>query len=480
MDDKLIVQFSSNALDDISNKFMHQIYNFYYEKGLKVKVIKEIVEILSLIFGIVFSVYFFILIDWSKILTCQDEKSCERIGTYITFNGINIYQFGLIFLSFLFLLYKIINLYSIMKDFLKVKDFYEYELDIRTDNIYNMNWNKILNKLSIKYKRLDKYEIIAKIMNDENYLISMIDNKVIKVPSYIITKQFILNLKLIFYNEFEKITLKNLKRKLLLQGIINLLFLPFIITFHIIYFILVNIEDFYSNKSVLGPRRYTELAKWKFRTYNELPHYFEERINMSVRYANEYVRHFETPILETICKFIILISGSLFSLFLFMSILDENILLYVKFLDRSLIFYTGIVSAISSFARTYIREPEDSIYKAEEMMENIVEYTYYFPNRWKGKCNKREIRDEFLKFYQYKICIFMNDIISSILIPYYLIVKLPRESQEILNYIRLKTVDDDNLGKICVYSRKYEDFEDNKLKNSLIRFRERHLEEIKV
>ena len=36
-------------------------------------------------------------------------------------------------------------------------------------------------------------------------------------------------------------------------------------------------DEFYSNKDILGSRRYSELAKWKFRDYNELSHFFEKR-----------------------------------------------------------------------------------------------------------------------------------------------------------------------------------------------------------
>ena len=54
-----------------------------------------------------------------------------------------------------------------------------------------------------------------------------------------------------------------------------------------------------------------------------------------------------------------------------LSIIDENILLYIKIFDRSLLFYTGMIGAISSFSRSLIKNPEDTIYKPTKYMKKI-------------------------------------------------------------------------------------------------------------
>ena len=57
-----------------------------------------------------------------------------------------------------------------------------------------------------------------------------------------------------------------------------------------------------------------------------------------MKYANEYTKQFPSIMIENIAKFIAFISGAFIFLFILFSIFDENILIYVTFLNRSLIF----------------------------------------------------------------------------------------------------------------------------------------------
>jgi autophagy-related protein 9 len=63
-------------------------------------------------------------------------------------------------------------------------------------------------------------------------------------------------------------------------------------------------------------------------------------------------------------------------------LLDENILLFVTLGNRSLIFYVGLCATISAISRSFIPEPENSVYNPEAVMEKIVKYTHYMPDYW--------------------------------------------------------------------------------------------------
>jgi autophagy-related protein 9 len=59
--------------------------------------------------------------------------------------------------------------------------------------------------------------------------------------------------------------------------VVNLLLAPFLLVFLLIYFFLRHAEKFYHSPSSLGARRWSPLASWKLREFNELPYYVRHR-----------------------------------------------------------------------------------------------------------------------------------------------------------------------------------------------------------
>ena len=63
--------------------FFASMYNYYHYKGLFPIVGRGLVELISLFFTLGLSVFLFVFLDWKKLYTCTDEKSCEDIREYI-------------------------------------------------------------------------------------------------------------------------------------------------------------------------------------------------------------------------------------------------------------------------------------------------------------------------------------------------------------------------------------------------------------
>ncbi len=61
------------------------------------------------------------------------------------------------------------------------------------------------------------------------------------------------------------------------MALCNLLVSPFLMVFLLIYFFLRNAEKFYHHPSSIGARRWSGLAFWRMREFNELPHYIRHR-----------------------------------------------------------------------------------------------------------------------------------------------------------------------------------------------------------
>jgi autophagy-related protein 9 len=456
--------------DVVKDEFYIQLYEYYYNRGFTPILLTYICEIFSMIFGIMFF-YFFISIDWENILKCVDNN-CGDISQYIISKPINFLNICILLLSVTIFTYKIITFIPKIYKLNKIKNFYQSKLKIKHSNeLCSLSWSTILRRITKIYNFYDMHDITNKIMKKENFIIALIDKKIIdfQYPLFY-TKQLEINLKYIIFSS--NLKSRALKFKFIAMGFLNLFFGFFIFLFQIIYFIIDNIDDFYSNKYVLGPRRYTILTRHKFRNYNELPHYFENRLNKSMKHSIEYIKQFESPVLTVIGKFLSILTGTFICFFVILSVLDESILLYVRFLDRTLLFYMGIVTAISSLSRSFVRSPEESIYDPNGVMKKVVEFTHYMPQRWEGKCNTYEVRNEFLSMFPYKITIFIYDLISVIHTPF-ILFSLSTNTINIISFFDKYTVDDVS-GKICSFAQKTKDPNDNKMKQSIINFDTNH------
>lgn len=70
--------------------------------------------------------------------------------------------------------------------------------------------------------------------------------------------------------------------------------------------------------------------------------------------------------------------------------LDPDLIVHFEITPhRTVIFYLGIFGSIMATARGMI--PEDNrIYEAEVLMEEVIQYTHYMPENWKGELHSKQ------------------------------------------------------------------------------------------
>lgn len=448
------LNYNTNEKRLLRDNFINNIYYYFLKGGFYSIIISKIIDVCSMIFLSFFALNVFIFLDWDNIMKCNID--CGDISEYLNLNSVyspNFFQIMIfIFVSglLLFSFYKIIKFFSDWRAFYLIDKYYTNTLNIKRKDLHSKTWEDVINAISHTNERIPIDEITSIILKKENYFTALINNDIFKIPERFFTKQMELTL---YYGlnpfKFSNKTKYDIKKRLIILGIINLLLSPFILIYIVASFIFYNIDELYLNKKVLGPRRYTEYFKWEIREYNELQHYFENRINFSMKYAIEYTKQFPSRNIEIISKFIGLISGAFIVLFLILSLLDENILLFVKFLDRSLIFYTGIFASISAITRGYIREPENIVYNPNDIMNKVSKYTHYMPKHWNNKCHTFNTRDEFLNKFKYIMLIFLYEIISVVTTPYLLFFVISEESQNIENFLKHNTSYKKSVGYTC-------------------------------
>jgi len=461
------------------DNFYRDVYEYFYKKGITNMIISNVCEIFLIFSGILFTFFILDCLDWESLLLCSNENHrCGDISLFIKHPFPNFVSFILYFCGFMVALDKIIELYSSLKQMFFIKKYYEDKLKISNKELQTTRWSLVIQKIE-QYSGISAYDLTNKILKNENYYIAMIHNCVLNVSNEYYTKQLEFNIRLTIFNDIDNIDISKMKKKFRLLGILNLLFSPIIFFYLLFYFFISNIQEVYTNSKNVSSRRFRLMTKWKIKQYNELKHFFEKRINTAIPLSNFYLKQFPSPIIEILAKTITILCGICFSFNLLLSIIDENILLYVKIFDRSLLFYTGVIGAISTFSRSLIKNPEDTVYKPTKYMKKIYKCTKYIPAKWKNKFHTYDVRNDFVKIFPYKILLLFYDLISVLTTPFILIFYLPNNSNEIFEFIKINTISVNKVGNVCRFAY-FEDFNknlylDNKIKDgSITLFEENH------
>lgn len=232
---------------------------------------------------------------------------------------------------------------------------------------------------------------------------------------------------------------EGLRWRFITVGVIQFALLPFVLVFMIIHFFLQNAQTFHSSKAYLGPRRWSPLALWTFREFNELPHVFEERVSRSIKPTMEYLALFHNAYLTLLAKCIAYIAGAIVAVLIAVSFLNEDILLHVEALEHNLLWYLGLFTAIYAAASSVIPDEivqQNARVNAEELLNAVGAHTHYFPEEWRGRCHTENVFTEVSDMFPYKLHIFVMELYSVIITPIILCFSLPETVDFVIDFVR--------------------------------------------
>jgi autophagy-related protein 9 len=256
--------------------------------------------------------------------------------------------------------------------------------------------------------------------------------------------------------------------------------MPFVLLFQVVYFFLRYAQEF-SNSSTKGggsggnsgtATKFTPYWTWMFREYNELPHVFERRINLSTKPAKEYLSQFHNPLTTVLARSLYFVTGSFIALLLVMSLLGDNVMLYIKFQDRNLLWYLSFFGAIAAVCRSFI--PAQSAagpaasgagkyvgnFQAATsgLLRQMITYTHYRPQEWSRKEHTLETRDDVARQMKSQLVCTLLELRSTLYLPWLLAFHLPAKSEELITMIEEGTaaaprfssnLRDSSIGDVC-------------------------------
>ncbi|KAH7918533.1 putative transmembrane protein [Leucogyrophana mollusca] len=487
--------------------FLQEVYVYYEGKGIWSIALARGLNLLTVGFVIGFSTFLLGCVDYGRIRPdkitrlsdvvvdrCVSKFSGFTLLFFLLFTTFYVWQI----ISFIFEVTRLVDMYH----------FYTHLLRIPDADIQTISWPEIVRRIgAIREENpitaisstsgtnaatpatatLDAHDVANRIMRQENYLIALFNKDLLdlRVPlppalksllnrggdegkGRTLTRVLEWNLRFCLMEylfdpqgRVRKVFLKNknraaliegLRRRLIFMGILNAIFAPFIFLYMIMYSFFRYFEEYHKNPSSIGGRRYTPFAQWKFREFNELPHLFTRRLDESYPTASMYIGQFPNEKMTIIMRFVAFIAGSFAAVLLLASVIDPDLFLHFEITPhRTVFFYLGVFGSVLAVARGMIPE-ENRVFDPEMLMTEVIIYTHYMPDEWKGELHSKVVHQEFGELFAMKILVFVQEIVSVLTTPFVLWFSLPLCAPAIVDFFHDFTVWVPGRGYICSFA----------------------------
>lgn len=437
---------------DINSLYLFNLYYYYHNKGYSNLILTELTNLLVLVFTVFLLIFLGQCVDFNGLINYH-TKEMISISHFINFSNFWKLNPFVIMCTILFIGYvciRLISIYASIKKFWKIRTIFKEDLEINSDDLDTITWNEVSNKI-IKYycnPNLNTYTMALKIMTKENLIISIYDHlENLQFNKYPLSKLLEWNFIFCFINPLinenreisDDIKLdinkyhEKVKTQLKRVTIINLIFMPFLLIFIIMYMFLQYGEQFYNNPQLIMNRQWSTKALWKLRYYNELPHLFNARMENAAIATKDYDKQFPSRLYGTIAHFIMFVTGSFFMIMIIITLLNENLLINLTIsFNRPILWYIGIIGGVMAILKSFANIKY--AYNPEKSMKRIMEYIDV-KEEWVKDPRSTNIRNEIMKLFPQRLVLLLEECYCLILTPYILWFVLRKESTTICDYL---------------------------------------------
>lgn len=507
-------------------RFLASFYRYFEVKGYRGVLAVHLSHLVALVFTIAFSFILLFFVNWQALLSCDSEDTCRAVYLCYTkpFHHIGVWR-SMVLMSFcLFSIYWIFNVvvaFQNVRDAGEISTYYKERLGIVSDEILaTMTWSEVIARLMEQQKsspfcivqdELTALEVANIIMREDNFMIAFTNHHTFtsRLPSWIParlvhTRSVHWNLRAAVFNHIfdarSRIRADFLERpaalaqRLRWMGLMNLLLVVPVLIFVMIYIVMRHAEEFRSHRTSPFQRQWTDLARWTFREFNELPHQFKARMAKAQHMAEAYVSATRppSPVREALQRCVKYIAGSFLAVLLLVALWDETPLLFVKIQEKNLLWYLaffgfvfaiadgtedtpvqqgGLLSTGSGSTGRRLHAPSTPLHMHCAIMR-LVKCTHFLPPSWRapvplgamvGSCGGGtqrakllyhfgQIRAELLhNFFVQRIQVLVEELVGVILTPLLLIHYLPQAAPDIVEIVRLTRHSSPNLGDWCSF-----------------------------
>ncbi|KAI9279166.1 autophagy protein Apg9-domain-containing protein [Sporodiniella umbellata] len=482
--------------------FFQRVYEYYQGKGIYCILLARLLNLLTLVFMIVFSTLLIGCVNYSEIPT---HHSLNEVLVPQCLSKLSTTKSFYLTMFVLWWGWQVARFVTDIPALREMHNFYIYLLNIPDEDMQTVSWQTVLERIiEIRENnpntseqssfRLTEYDVANRIMRKENYLIALLNkdklNLMIPLPYLkdrkLFTKDIEWNLSFCLFDfVFDKrgqvrkrflkeknkpILVAGLKRRFVFMGLLNCILAPFIFVYLLLFFffkyfevrheavdksltLLHKHQEYHKDPGQIGSRTYSPIAKWEFREFNELPHLFRTRISQSYEFANRYVNQFPKEKTILMARFVSFVAGSFAGVLALFTLFDSEALVNFEITPNStVLFYLGITGTLFAITRGMIPD-ENQVFEPEALLKQVIEHTHYLPTEWKHKLHTDQVRGEFCLLFDYKVGLFLQELLSVFFAPLVLCFSLPKSADQIVDFIREFTVHENGLGYVCSFAK---------------------------
>uniref|UniRef100_A0A6B2EAH5 Autophagy-related protein 9 n=1 Tax=Phlebotomus kandelakii TaxID=1109342 RepID=A0A6B2EAH5_9DIPT len=478
-----------NHIEDLDS-FFSRMYCYHQKHGFWVMMLQEVFELLQFIFVVTFTSY---------LMHCVNYQALFREGEYVNATKITIPEvlignsqcigtFGAwtwtaLTLSALFWFFRLIKVLYHFIQFYDIKLFFNSALKIEDDELDNLTWHEVQRRvrevqseqqMCIHKEQLTELDIYHRILRFKNYTVAMMNKNIlpakVRFPFLgdmsILSRGLRYNMDLILFwgpwspfennwhlrEDFKRSNLrKDLASKLSKQitwvALSNFLLCPLIFLWQLMYFFFNYAELLKREPGKLGTRCWSQYGKLYLRHLNELDHELEARLNRAYRPAVKYMNSFSSPLMAVIAQNVVFICGGILSVFILLTIYDEDVMQVQHVLTIMSIF-----TAIVVIFRVFIPE-ENLIWCPEQLLTAVLAHVHYLPVTWRSKAHTSHVREQFGQLFQFKASYLLNELFSPLLTPFVLMFSLRPRALDIVDFFRNFTVSVVGVGDVCSFAQ---------------------------
>jgi hypothetical protein len=433
--DSLIISKKLGNINSPDELFIKRLYNYHYKGGFKSIMTENIVSLLINYFLLFFINFLTNCIDYHGLVF--NEQQNIDFFNYINMSNWfpqNAYLIICFVLYTIYILCCTINTIFTIQISWKIRKIYYKKLNIKDTELKLIDWNTVVDRIKIIYPdpNLNIYTIASKIMRKDNLTICLFrHNDLIKYRmSKFLEWNFIYCFVNSLFDKNDNITQelldnyqKNVKKRLKLVIIINLLALPFILYIIMVYSIIKYGEKFYHHPELITNRQMSIKSKWRIRYYNELPHNLGTRLcKIDVIVKKLISNNNYTPI-NVIIRFSNFILGSIFILLLSLSVINDNLLTECYIGNKNMLWLLGIMGAVILLSRKLSISNSNSILSEEKeknLFANLQKLLASINPEWFSVGMRKKCMLMLNSIYKYKILFILLEIWYIVVSPYYI------------------------------------------------------------
>ncbi|KAF4121573.1 autophagy-related protein 9 [Geosmithia morbida] len=478
------------------DSFMRDVYDYFDGGGLWCILCSNALWLMETLFVTVLLTFLTQCVDYSKV---PHSKSLDQVVIPQCTGRMSGFWSLAIWLYSFFFIWKSVQYFFEIRRLSHVRSFFIHLLDIPEQDMQTVSWQDVVARImalrdqnpktatniprslrrfmgSQSKERLDAHDIANRLMRKENYLIAMINKDLLDLSlpfpllrnRHLFSRTMEWNLQFcvldMVFNELGQVQQdflradrrgvlsKKLRQRFFFAGCLNLVFAPIVLAYVVIVYFFTYYNEYQKDPKLATAHKYTRLAEWKFREFNELPHIFYERIHMSIPFATRYVDQFPKRMTEDIARSIAFMTGALAAVLAVLTVFDSELFLGFEITqDRTVLFYLGIFGAIWALSRGMVSD-ETAVFNPEYAIRNVAEYTHYMPEHWEGRLHSFEVKQEFAELFKMRVIIFLEEVMGIITTSLLLLITLPKCSDQIVDFFREFTIHVDGLGYICSFA----------------------------